>query len=1086
MIRHCLFSLAAVSAQVIFQPVAYAAETLLLRQPTNSATRLAFVYAGDIWVSDLDGAHPTRLTVHPGVESNPYFSPEGSQIAFTAFYGGNYDVYVIDVEGGEPKQLTYHPGFDLAQGWSPDGSRVLLSSNRNAFKPKKQFELFSVAVNGGLPVQLPMPSAFRGTFSPDGARLAYTPIKDPPFGGWKRYRGGMTPPIWLFDLASHEVEKIPHDRTNDLFPMWIGNHVYFVSDRNYNANIFSYDTTTKQLSQLTFHETFDVKHASAGANQIVYEQAGRIHLLDPITGKTRPIPISISADQPDARPQWVDPLKQFEYSSISPDGAQTAFCARGDVFLVANKSGHIRNLTRSSDVHEREPVWSPDGANIAYLSDASGENQLYIQALTDSNIVAIDLDEQPSFYYDLDWSPDGRMISLVDKHQRLMLVDVLSHRVRLIDQNNFASPPVGLDAEFSPDSRWIAYTKNMDNRLRTIFVYDTQTSQTHQVTDSMADTSHVAFDSKGHYLFLLASIDYGPKTSSNHISSLGYRQTYGVFSIPLRSDLPPRLGRLAVAGIEHQGAQPKTISDGPLEPVRIDFDGLLDRAAPLPVKPANYGDLAVTADGSLLLLEYGPDEYASEYARSTPTRTLHRFNFESREFAVFLTDINAYQLSKDGDSVLVRKGENWFTAAVANTENQQPLDLTAMRTRVDPREEWRHMFGEAWRILRDYFYDEDMHGLNWQSMRDRYTPFLDHLGHRSDLDYLIRELQGELVVGHAYIFPGDQPGRNPVPVGLLGADLDTDEDAYRITRIYRGEDWNADLEAPLDRVGLDIKVGDYLLGINDEPLNRHVNLYRLLGHTIGQETALLINQTASLEDARTVYVKPVDYAAENKLRLRHWVEHNRRIVNEMTGDRVAYIHLPDTAEWGYAYFNRYFFSQLDKQAAIIDDRFNDGGYIADYFVNRLGAPLLSYWAHRDGQLLASPSGIYGPKVMLINETAGSGGDALPLFFRRRGIGPLIGKRTWGGLVGIGSYPVMIDGGRITAPRFAIISPEGQWEVENAGVPPDIEVEQTPKRVIQGHDPQLEKAIEVILELLEASDAALLKERPPGPKRALDR
>jgi len=1056
-------------------------ETLLLRSPTASATHLAFVYAGDIWTSDLNGNNPRRITVHPGVEQDPFFSPDGSQIAFTGWYGGNYDVYVIPVEGGEPRRLTWHPAPDVSRGWTPDGKRVLFTSTRKAIKPSKQFRLWTIDAKGGFPDVLPMPVAFRGAYSPDSTRIAYTPIKDPPFGGWKRYRGGMTPPIWIFDFATHQVEKIPHHRTNDRDPLWVGDQLYFISDRDRIANIYRYDSGTKAVTRVTAHEDFDVLNATASPLGIVYEQAGRIHQLNPHTGESKPVSVAIAADHPHARPRWQSVVKQIESVGFSTDGSQLAIGARGDIHVLAASSGHSQNLSHSSDSHQRHPAWSPDGKKLAWVSDHSGEYQLVIYSLDEGSETIVRLDENPSFYFQLQWSPDGNKLLLVDKRNQLLVVETTSGLVSVVDRDSLSTLPLTLNPRFSPDGRYLAYTKNLDTHMRALYLHDLKFGRTYQATDEMADITSPVWGRDGRILYFAASTNYGPRTSWLSIGNIGYQPSSSLYAMSLQKNAESPLPFKARAG---EISLPKdTVGPDSTAP-SIDFVSLQQRVTPLPIEPGNYGHLEVAADGSLLLLKFHPGDFPVDRAPGKP-RTLLRFDFDSLQAEPIVAEIDGYRLSGDGQKLLLRKGADLSTAELSSVENSQPIALSNMRAYINPRQEWRQMYFEAWRVLREYFYADNMHGLDSSKIRDRYAPFLDHLNHRADLDYLLKEMQGELVVGHAYIKSGDQPGQEQVPVGLLGVDLEVQKGKYRIQKIYSGERWNPDFEAPLDRVGQGINVGDYIHGIDGQDLDQDINIYQLLIQTVGRDTTLLVADNAQGKNRRTVQVTPVDYGQETRLRLRDWVEGNRRKVDEMTNGKVAYVHMPDTGQWGHAYFYRYYYSQWTKQAAIIDDRFNDGGKVSDDIVNRMAAPLLSYWAVRDGGIVSSPANIFGPKVMLINETSGSGGDALPLFFRRQGVGKLIGKRTWGGLVGIGYYPPLLDGGSITAPHFAIVSPEGDWEVENAGVPPDIDVEKTPMLVIEGHDPQLEKAVEVVLEQLQHSAFKRLHQPPEYPNRALE-
>ena len=817
-----------VAALMLLATGALASETLLVHQPTASASRLAFVSAGDIWVSNLDGSDPHRLTVHPGVESDPHFSPDGSEIAFTGWYGGNYDVFVIPVDGGQPVRLTWHPAPDISRGWSVDGKQVLFASTRNAFKPSKQFQLWTVDHEGGFPQVLPMPTAFRGAYSADGRRMAYTPIKDPPFGGWKRYRGGMTPPIWIFDFASREIEKIEHERTNDRDPVWIGDKVYFISDRNRISNVFSYDTGTKAVAQLTRHDDFDVLSATGAGQSIYYEQAGRIRRLDTVTGETVAIPVVIQADQPAARPHGVDVSKTLEAVALSPDGGQIAFAARGDIHVVAAKSGHSIDLTHSSDSHERDPVWSADGKRLAWCSDKSGEYQLVIHSLEDRRERVIPLEKNPSFYFHLTWSPDGRSLVLSNKHNELLWVDAESGEVRRIERDDHAPSGYGVRGRFSADGRYLAYSLHMPTRLRAVRIYDSLTRQVYALTDGASDSAEPSWSPDGHYLYFLSSVDFGPKTTWLSIGNIGQRAQYTFYVAALGKDTPPRLPATDIAGIvKVKPAQPD--KDKPAKAAAIDFEGLRDRVVALPIKAGNYGRLSVAPDGNLFYLEFAADDFPVDMSLEIEPQTLFRYDFEAAESKQLLTGLKGYRLSADGEVLLTRTDKDWTVRPVAAAEGGEkssgsggepkPLDLTGLRAEVDPRQEWRQMYFEAWRLLRDYFYAPNMHGLDWAQVRDRYAPFLDHLGHRADLDFLLREMQGELVVGHAYISPGDQPGSEPIPVGLLGADLTLDHGAYRIAKIYKSESWKAEFKAPLDRSGLRVKEGDYILAVDGQPLD---------------------------------------------------------------------------------------------------------------------------------------------------------------------------------------------------------------------------------------------------------------------------
>ena len=1051
--------------------------TLLLRNPTLSNDHVAFIYACDLWIADIDGGNPRRLTVHPGEESNPCFSPDGKRIAFTGDYDGNVDVYLVPVEGGSPVRLTYHPNGDLVRGWTPDGKSVLFRSTRIS-DTSRYGRLFTVPFDGGFPEPLVIPVGERAAFSPDGSRIAYTPLRDA-FGWWKRYRGGRVPPIWIFDLATHEIEEIPHGRASDTWPMWVGETVYFLSDRNYTMNIFAYDTRTKAVTQVTYHEDHDVKSARAHGNAIIYEQAGRLHLLDTGSGTVKTLDIRISPDLPSTRPHYEKASDFITWYEISSSGVRALFEARGDIFTVPAEKGDIRNLTRTPGVHERSPSWSPKGDRIAYFSDANGEYQLMLQ--NQSGIEppeVIDLGDT-TFFYDPIWSPDGEKILFYNKRLELYYLDLKKRRPVHVDtegRNNRTFSP-----NWSPDSHWIAYTRTLANDHRAVFVFDLKKGTSQQITDGMSDVISAAFSRDGKYLYFAASTNFALNTSDLDMSSYERTVRRSIYLVVLNDDDPSPFAPESDEEETDKGANDKE-EEGEEEEdkeveVVIDFKGLDQRILALDLPEGDYSILATAEEGKLFYLEDVSDDNG---------QTLHRFDLAERESKVFLDGVEGYVVSQDGKKLLYKgTGDAYGIVAVDDSPSMgdSTLSLSDMEIYVDPRAEWEQMFRQAWRLQRDFFYDPGMHGLDWQAVYDKYSVFLPHVSHRADLNYLIGEMIGELTVGHAYVGGGDHPEVEKVETGLLGADYKIANDYYRFSRIFTGENWNPDLRAPLTEPGVDIKVGDYLLAVNGQPVRTPQNIYGFFVNTAGKQTVLKVNSKPSLNGARNVTVVPI--SSENGLRLRAWVENNRRTVDELTDGRVAYVYLPNTGWDGYTYFNRYFYAQKDKQAVIFDERYNSGGSAADYMIDMMKRSLLSYWVTRERAVYMTPNAaLNGPRVMIINESAGSGGDALPLYFRRSGLGKLVGKRTWGGLIGYGDSPTLMDGGFVTLPSFAVFSPDGKWEVENEGVWPDIEVEMTPKAVIAGHDPQLEKAVEVILEELEKNPPPK-PSIPPYDKRALE-
>ena len=1045
--------------------------TRLLRHPTVSRDSVAFEYAGDLWIVARSGGTARRLTSTPSFEVDPYFSPDGSQIAFSATVAGNTDVYVVPTAGGDPKRLTYHPGIDRVRGWKPDGKSIIFASNRTGVPQQSYMQLWTINVDGGLPEMLPLPRAFFGAYSPDGARLAYEEFATPfvpewfETSMWRHYRGGRTHPISIVNLSDYSVQKLPWTNSNDTFPMWLGNTVYFLSDRNHTVNLFAYRTDTKQLAQVTHHEDFDVMTASAGSDAVVYEQAGYIYLVDAKSGKPQKLNIEVTGDLPWARPQFKKVANMIRNATLSPTGTRAAFEARGEIFTVPSEKGDFRNLTQSSGAHDRGPTWSPDGTHVAWLSDASGEYQLMIgepTGVTAPRAVALPAN---AFYDSATWSPDGAQILLEDNHNNLWAIEVTGGAATKIDTDNYPDPIRQFRAAWSPDSKWIAYSKNLANHLRAIFVYSWAEKKAYQVTDGLADSISPTFDASGKYLYFMASTNFGPSTSWLEMSSLDRPVRRAIYLVVLNANEPSPL-------LPETGDEPKPPSPDAPKPdpnakpvVRIDLNAISQRVLAVNIPAGDYNNLNAGAAGTFY--------YTEPFPGGAPgTLRLQRYQLRERTAAPFLEgSIRSYSISADKKKLLYQAGDGANRWGVVATERPAkvgdgPLNVAQLETRVDPRAEWSQIYRETWRLQRDFFYDAKMHGADWQAVYEKYKPLLASVGHRADLGYVIAMMGGELTVGHSYLIgAGDVPSEDPVAVGLLGADFSIENGRYRIKRIYTGENWNPDLRAPLSAPGIQVAEGDYVLEVNGRPLAPPTNVYSLFEGTANRQTLIRVNKTPSSEGSRLITVVPV--ASEDTLRTRAWIENNRRLVDKLSNGKLAYVWLPNTANPGYTYFTRYFYAQQDKDGAVIDERYNHGGMVADYIVNELDRKLMGYFALRDGTPSTSPiAGIYGPKVMLINESAGSGGDALPYMFRLRKIGPLIGTRTWGGLVGTLGLPATIDGGGITAPSLAFYNLKGEWDVENIGVVPDIEVEYTAADVIKGRDPQLERAVQEALRLLE--------------------
>jgi tricorn protease len=1086
----------------------------LLQKPTVSKTHIVFSFADDLWIVPRSGGDAQRLTTGPGVETDPIFSPDGQSIAFTGEYEGNPDVYVIPASGGEPRRLTYHPGNDRAIGWTPDGKRVLFMSQRNSYSRFNR--LFTVPIEGGFCDEIPLPMADQGSFSADGKHMAYVPLGLQYYAAWKRYRGGTASAVWIADLNDSSVVKIPRSDSNDSYPMWIGERVYFLSDRNGPTTLFCYDTADKKVRQLVTNNGLDLKSASAGPDCIAYEQFGSIHLFNLQTETPTKIDIRVQADLPALRPKFAHAGKKLQNGALSPSGIRAVFEAHGEIITVPTKKGNYRNLTNTPAVCERDPAWSPDGKWIAYFSDASGEYELHLRDQSSlGDVKKYTLGNSPAFYYSPHWSPDSKRIAYTDNRAQLWYLDLDTGKNTLVTTNTYANNK--FDPAWSPDSKWLAYSKVLKNFLHAIHFCNVADGKSVQVTDGMSDATMPQFDRGGKYLYFAASTDAGPAMGGIEMSNFNYPVTRSVYLAVLDKSLPSPLA--PESDEEKQGARKmgkKMGADGklamgegmPAAPiVKIDLEDIGQRIIALPIPARNYMDVQAGKAGALFILE----SPISAVGAAPPGRggggfgfgrlTLHKFDLDKRKLENFADIGGRPVLSADGEKMMYRAGDKWMVVGTGGPAKGGEMmmamglgkkgggsdggETAALKTddieiRVDPRAEWKQMFHEVWRIERDFLYDPHYHGYDLKAAERNFAAYLDGIGSRRDLNYLFMQMLSELSLGHVYIRGGDIPDVKGVKGGLLGADYTIDQGRYRFAKVYRGENWNPGLRAPLTEPGVNVKAGEYLLTVNGQEVQAPTDLYRYFEGTAGKSIVLRVGPTADGKGARDVTVVPIE--TEVALRNRAWIENNRRKVAEMTQGKVAYVYLPDTAVGGYTYFNRYFFAQTDKQGVVIDERFNGGGKAADYIVERLQRPLANYWSTRWGleKDYTTPAGaIFGPKAMIINEFAGSGGDYLPWAFHRAKLGPLVGKRTWGGLVGIGGYPTLMDGGSVTAPHFAFWTPEGRWEVENRGVPPDIEVEMDPKLWRQGRDPQLERAVQLVMDELTRNPPNRAK-RPPYP------
>jgi tricorn protease len=1103
---------------------------LLLRFPTVSKTQIVFNYGGNLWIVGREGGDARRLTSGVGSETVPSFSPDGMMLAFTGEYDGNRDVYVVTASGGVPRRLTFHPADEMVLGWTPDGKNILFSSWGSSFRHFED-QLYTVPVEGGFPTKLPIPIGDEAKFSPDGTHLAYLPHLQWQ-GAWKRYHGGQTTPIWIADLKDSSVVKVPRDNSNDRDPMWVGDTIYFLSDRNGPVSLFAYDIKGKEVSEVLHSDGLDFKTASAGPDAIVIEQFGAIKLYDLNTHQAKNIPIHVSGDVDAVRPHFAKvEAKSIQNFGISPTGARAVFEAWGEIFTVPTDKGDIRNLTRSPAVADRDPAWSPDGKSIAYFSDDSGEYELCIRAQNGLGEVRhINLGTPPSFFYTPLWSPDSKKIAYSDKRMNLWYVDLDKPQPKLIDSDYFGGfSATQFSQTWAPDNKWIAYTRQLPSGLHAVFVYSLEQAKAFQITDGMSDALYPTFDKNGKYLYFTASTDTALSTAGLDMSSDEHRVSRSAYVAVLSKDLPSPLApesdeeklgadkdkdkdkdkdrdrdrekdknkdkdkdkpgdKDAAARDAHQDAKDDKDKDKDKkeEPVvvKVDIEGISQRILALPIPAKNYINMLSGKSGILFLQEVA--SALSEDDQRNLTATIQKFDLSKRKVDKWIEEVNDYAVSFDGGKILYRKGEAWATASADDAPSAGgppkpglgPLKLEGWEVYVEPRAMWKQIYNETWRIERDFFYDPHYHGLDLDKVKKKYEPYLEGIASRQELTYLFQECLGEMTVGHMFVGGGEAPEPKKVKGGLLGADYSLENGRYRIAKVYDGENWNPGLQAPLTQPGVNAKAGDYILAVNGRDLHSQDNIYSFFEETAGKQVVLKIGANADGKDAREVTVVPVE--SEENLRHLAWIEGNRRTVDQATGGRVAYVYVPNTAGGGYTSFNRYFFSQVGKEAVIVDERFNEGGQLADYIIDYLRRPITSKVVTREGHDWSSPTeAIYGPKVMIINEMSGSGGDALPWYFRKAGLGPLVGKKTWGGLVGIGGYPLLLDGGYVTAPRAAIYGLKGEWEVENHGIAPDFEVDLDPAAYRQGHDAQLDKAIEVVMQQLKEHPLPQYP-RPPYP------
>jgi tricorn protease len=1096
----------ALLAVLLAGAAAHAAATPhIFQRPTLSKDLIAFAYAGDLWTVPRSGGRAARLTTGVGIETAPVFSPDGSTIAFTGEYDGNTDVFTIPATGGVPFRVTYHPAADAAVGWTPDGKNILFRSNRAS--ASRYTQLFTVPATGGVAKVFPLPMAYQGQFSPNGDEIAYSP-QSPAFGfnynsfvSWGNYHGGLASTIWITTLPGLDSAEIPHEVSADFDPVYAGGQVYFLSGRKGHTTIFAYDPKTKSVKEVLAAGGSDIRTLAGEGNTLVYDQLGEIYLFDTATGKRTPVPIEIDADLPEVRPRIENVSDQIENVTISPTGVRAAVEAHGEIFTVAVKHGPTRDITNTPGVMEREPAWSPDGQSIAYFSDESGLYALHIVSQLGSSVAdappvkKFSLGTEPAYYFSPQWSPDSKKILFHDNRLNIYLLDTTTGKLTTLGGKNVYGgfSNTNYDVAWSPDSKWIAYPQSMANHLHALFLYSVDTGQSTQVTSAMAESTTPAFDRDGKYLYFVASTNEGATSDGLDMTSDLYQVTNNIYAVALAADAASPIA----PELEDEKAPEKADSAKPDEskkpegdakegaaksdekpsdekpngkpadtkpvapkPVKIDLAGIQSRIVAMPLPTGVYVGLDGGLKGSLYFLEAPASGRFAEHGI-----TLSRWTPEERKTEKLAEHVEGFELSANGEKMLLGLGGGWVI--VPSTAPVKPgdgaLSFAEVKTKVAPHAEWAQMYHEVWRIERAYFYDPNFHGTNTVADEKRFEPYVASIASRADLNYIFQEMLGAFSVGHLRGFGGEIPSAKHIPGGLLGADYEIKDNRYCIAKIYSGGIFHPQEKAPLAQPGLNVAAGDCILAINGQDVKADEDIQEPLEGTAGQVTSLRIG-AADGSHARDISVTPV--ASELSLRNIDWIESNQAKVDKLSGGKLAYIYLPDTGGGGFTNFNRYYFAQTDKQGAIIDERFNGGGQVADYFIEVMKRTIESYWAPRYGVIEHTPNAaIYGPKVMIANEYSGSGGDALPWLFKQAKLGPLVGKRTWGGLVGIGGIPVLMDGGAVTSPSVAFFSPKGEWDVENHGVDPDYDVEQDPKAVGEGHDPQLEKAVALALDEL---------------------
>ena len=1048
--------------------VAFAQGTRLLRQPDISNTHITYTYGSDIWVSAINSSEAKRITSTAAGESNPYFSPDGNWIAFSSNRAGTDNVYVVSKNGGEPKRLTWHPSGSTVRGWTNDGKHILFASTRET-APSTYNRLYTIPVEGGAPKLLTKQWSHDGSYSPDGKQLILDKM-DRWDVEWRAYRGGQNTPLIILDLDTQNEILLPNEHTTDIQPMWLGDKIYFLSDRDLVSNIWSYDPITKALNQITKFKGSDVKWLSGNADTLIYERDGYLHTMSIPTGKTKQLTINVVGDFPWAETKWEDVSNSAQSASLSPNGKRAIMQSRGEIFTVPVEFGDSRNITESSGTADRRPIWSPKGDKLAWFSDADRKGYALMlssqDGLSEPEIISIG---ESKLGWNPTWSPDGKYIAFVDDDVRLRYLNLETKKIKTFDIGGNNLERGSIELKWSPDSKWIAYEKSASNNFRQIYIYSLEKDTTKSITDRFADSFSPAWDLNKKQLYFLASTEVALGSGWANTSSMTANPDYSAYVVNLdaNDDSPfkPKSDEEDVKVDSDEKDERKKVDkdskdskEDKNETILIDFEDIGRRTLALPMPSRNYGYILAGPKGSIFIAEYNTNSRGA---------TLHKFNLEDKESKEFTSNASSVSITANGNHMLAQINGDWQVINTSGNDAKGGKRLKVnLQMKLNRTAEWEQIFEEAWRYEQEYFYDPNMHGRDWKTVYKRYAPLVPFIKHRADLTYILDQVNGELSVGHSFVGGGDYPDIERATTGLLGADIVSEKGRWKIKRIYTTENWNPGLSGPLDAPGLKIKEGHYIVGINGNEIKGDENFYKYLDGTSGKQTILHINDKPEFKGNWQEIVEPI--RSENSLRQRTWVEDNRRLVDKLSNGRLGYIWVPNTGGPGFVSFNRYYFAQQDKEGAVIDERFNGGGLLDDYMVDLMTRSLRAGLTNEvpNGAPMKLPAGILGPKVLLINELAGSGGDFFPWVFRQQKAGKLIGMTTWGGLVKSSTHYALIDGGRITAPDNAVFDPiNNKWIAENVGVAPDIEVRQDAKSLTNGNDPQLESAIAELMKQL---------------------